>query len=54
MDEGGGGDAGGDVGAVQKSEQKTYHYRPIQEADNIEIKKHNHILRSGEEVEGGP
>jgi hypothetical protein len=30
------------------------HYRPIQEADNIEIKKHNHILRSGEEVQAGP
>ena len=44
---------GGGSGQVRPSVQIEY-YRPIQEADNIEIKKHNHILRSGAEVESGP
>jgi hypothetical protein len=39
---------------VIRGNVEVQNYRPIQEADNIEIKKHNHILRSGAEVEAGP
>lgn len=59
----GSGDQSGFVGfdgddpgrGVTGDDIKVSYYRPVQEADNIEVKRHNHILPSGDEVEaGGP